>query len=198
MNNATLVNLCARFGAAHECCAGIQDRTQDKDIAWNQHIDAATQENPCPSPFVVMVYNDIQAVLRALQTLERLSRQKFRDRAPPRLTPVPVTQLSDPIRFNHLRADANLADIIIVSHNGPGDVPETLKKWIDACLTQKRSSDSAIVALLSSNERVDAPDSPRYQFLKNVSWAAGLDFFAPSPAAGEEWNSANQPCTSNS
>jgi hypothetical protein len=81
--------------------------------------------------------------------------------------------------------------MIIVSFNGPGDFPETLKKWIADCLTQKRTDNSAIVALLTSNERLDAPDSPRYQFLKNAAWTAGLKFVAPKPGADEETETAS-------
>jgi len=53
---------------------------------------------------------------------------------------------------------------------------------VNGYAAQKRTGDSAIVALLSSQEELDQPHSPRYQFLKNATKAAGVDFFAPTPA----------------
>jgi hypothetical protein len=134
---------------------------------------------------IVVIYNDMHAALRAAQTLERLGK-KFFGKLKQRLMPVPVAHLSDPARFDHLLSDASSADMIIVSFNGPSELPVILKKWVEGCLEQKRIGDSAVVALLSSNERLDKPDSPRYQFMKNATRAAGLDFFAPKAAAGEE------------
>jgi hypothetical protein len=46
-----------------------------------------------------------------------------------------------------------------------------------------------VVALLSSNEQLDAPDSPRYQFFKNAAWAAGLEYVTPRPDAVEAMGS---------
>jgi hypothetical protein len=134
---------------------------------------------------VVIIYNDMHAALRAAQTLERLGR-KFFGKMRQHLMPVPVNQLTDPARFDRLLSDASSADMIIVSFNGHGDFPTILKDWVKNCLTQKREGDSAVVALLSSNERLDAPESPRYQFIKNATRAAGLDFFAPKAAVSEE------------
>ncbi len=134
---------------------------------------------------IVVIYNDLAAAMRAAQTLERVG-NKFFGRLEQRLMPVPVAHLSDPARFDHLLSDASSADMIIVSFNGPSELPPLLKQWIESCLGQRRSGDSAVVALLSSNERLDAPDSPRYQFMKNAARAAGLDYFAPMPAPGGE------------
>jgi hypothetical protein len=185
MNNVTLGNLHAHFGAAHERFADIYEGTKDEAVAEADDTGVTVRKNFDPMLAVVIVYNDILAVLRAVETLKRVSR-KFRGQVRQRLRPVPVTQLLDPGSFDHLLADASSADVIIVSFNGPEDLPETLKKWIQNCLAQKRARESAIVALLNSNEQLDAPDSPRYQFLKKTARAAGLDFFAPSPDAVEE------------
>lgn len=129
---------------------------------------------------IVIIYNDMHAALRAAQTLERLGR-KFFGKIRQQIMPVPVSHLSDPVRFDNLLSDASSADMIIVSFNGHSDFPTMLKRWVKNCLTQKREGDSAVVALLSSNERLDSQDTPRYQFMKNATRAAGLDFFAPKP-----------------
>ncbi len=137
------------------------------------------------TPSIVIVYNDIHAALRAAEAVERLGRE-FRNRGRQWLMPVPVDQLHDTDRFERLLSDANSADMIIISFNGLGDFPLPLKKWIEDCLTQQRVGHAAVVALLSSNEALDAPDSPRYQFFKNAAWAAGLEYVTPrsdGPAA---------------
>ncbi len=130
---------------------------------------------------IVVIYNDLPAALRAAQTLESLG-NKFFGKVKQRLMPVPVAQLSDAACFDHLLSDAATADMIIVSLNGPSELPPVLKQWIEVCLGQRQAGNSAVVALLSSHEQVDAPDSPRYQFMKNATRAAGLDFFAPTAA----------------
>ena len=134
---------------------------------------------------IVIIYNDLNAALRAAKALERLG-AKFFGQLEKRLIPVPAAQLSDPARFDHLLADARAADMIIISYNGPGELPETLKRWVARCLAQQGEGDSAVVALLSSNEQLDASDSPRYKELQRTARAAGLDFFAPQPREGLE------------
>ena len=116
--------------------------------------------------------------------MERLGR-KFDDQARPRLLPVPVDHLHDPSLFDRLLSDAHAADLIIVSYNGAGDFPAPLKKWIEDCLLQQREGHAAVVALLGSDEQLDPPDSPRYQFFKNAAWAAGLAFIPPLSEAGD-------------
>jgi hypothetical protein len=175
MNKVTLNNLRVRFGDDSE-------GAEKKIVASVKHIGASPNENPEEPLFVVIVYNDMHAALRAAETLERQN-HKFRDQVRQRLMPVPVTHLHEPSCFDHLLSDTSSADMIIVSYNGPGDFPVTLKKWIADCFALRRADDSAIVALLTSNEQLDTPDSPRYQFLKNATWTAGLNFFAPMSEA---------------
>jgi hypothetical protein len=145
----------------------------------NSSQDKAKDDDAFPV-VVVIAYNDMRAALRAVHALERL-RGNFHDKMRYRLIAVPINQLNDPAHFDHLLIEAHSADMIIVSFNGPGDFPDTLKKWVGNCLTQKHGGNSAMVALLSSDERIDATDSPRYQFLENATKSAGLSFFAPNP-----------------
>jgi hypothetical protein len=191
MDQAALSDKYARFDANLERFADIYERAAETAVSAAKPAGATTRRNPGHALFVVIVYNDMHAALRAAETFSRHA-DKFCGQMRQRLMPVPVTQLQDPARFDHLLSDASSADMIIVSFNGPGDFPTTLKKWIADCLAQKRADNAAIVALLSSNERLDAPDSPRYQFLKNATWAAGLNFFAPRhDAVGETTTSSH-------
>jgi hypothetical protein len=179
MTSVSLGNLCARLGADYEHFAIAREHVKKKAGTEFQSTDASIRENTRQALSFVIVYNDMHAALRAAEALERVGRN-FRI-AQQRFMSVPVAQLDEPSRFDRLLFDAISADMIIVSYNSPSDFPLTLKKWIGNCLTQKRANESAVMALLSSNERVDTPDSPRYQFLKNSAWAAGADFFAPKP-----------------
>jgi hypothetical protein len=191
-----LRHLRARFGNARERFPDIYEGANKKIVSLAKYTEAAAHKKDDQSLSVVMVYNDRHAAVCAVEALERL-RRKFRGQVRQRLTPVPIAQLSDPSRFDHLLFDASSADMLIVSFNGPGDFPATLKKWIEECFQQKRTNASTIVALLSSNERVEAPDSPRYQFLKDATWSAGLDFFAHGAGAEEAMKfSGHQPAAS--
>ena len=138
---------------------------------------AAAQSLPL---FAVIVYNDMAAALRAAQATERLAKQ-FAGRMLQRLMPLSVGQLADKGRFDNALSDAASADMIVVSYNGPGELPETLRNWVDNYLNQKREGDSTVVALLSSNEEnEDASDSPRLRRMGRAVRAAGLEFFAPN------------------
>jgi hypothetical protein len=179
MSIASLGNLCARFGADYEHLATTSEDVKKRPVTKFPSSDASIGMNPSLELVVVIVYNDMHAALRAAEALERVARN-FR-LAQQRVMAGPVAQLGEPSRFDRLLYDANSANVIIVSYNSPSDFPLTLKKWIRDCLAQKRADESTVMALLSSNEPVDAPDSPRYQFLKNTAWASGADFFAPKP-----------------
>ncbi len=185
MNSASCDNLGAWFSAMRERFACTHEPAKEKDVVPVQPTAVAGRKHANPSLSVVIVYNDKHAALRAAEALVRLGRN-FGGEVRQRFMSVPVAQLDDATRFDRLLFEAHLADMIIVSYNGSKDFPVTLKKWIADCLVQKRAGPSALVALLSSNEVLDAPDSPRYQFLKNASWAAELNFFAPGPDAAEE------------
>jgi len=147
-------------------------------IAGADYIEENGRKNSSSSPSVVILYNDIHAALRAAEAVERLG-TKFRDQGRQWLMPVPVDQLRDSSRFDRLLSDASSADMIIVSYNGLGDFPAPLKKWIEDCLKLQREGHAAVIAMLSSNEKLDPPESPRYQFFRNAAWAAGLAFVEP-------------------
>jgi hypothetical protein len=188
MNNPDTEISPTRHGLADEPDAHFHAEPHKMVFAADKILDASGRGLAGATPSIVIVYNDIHAALRAAEAVERLG-NKFRDRGREWLLPVPVDQLRDPSRFDHLLSDANSADMIIVSFNGVGDFPLPLKKWIEECLTQQRVGHAAVVALLSSNEQLDAPDSPRYQFFKNAAWAAGLEYVTPRPDAVEAMGS---------
>jgi len=178
MNELMLDILPPCFEATDESEAKTHALANRMVIAGTHYIENCRDLNPSPLSVVVVVYNDIHAALLAADAVEHLVPQ-FRDWGCERLLPVPVDQLQDPDRFDCFLIEAHSADMIIVSFNGAGDFPESLKKWIENCLLQQREGHAAVVALLSSNKEWDPPDSPRYQLFKNAAWAAGLAFIPP-------------------
>ena len=184
MNKVTVGNRPLRPRAPKKPDANLHASAHRMVIAGARYIEEGSCVKLTSSPSVVIVYNDIHAALRAAEAVERLG-NKFRDQGRQWLMPVPVAQLHDANRFDRLLADANAADMIIISFNGAGDFPEPLKKWIADCLQQQREGHAAVVAMLSSNQKLDPPDSPRYQFFKHAAWAAGLAFVEPRAAEVE-------------
>ncbi|MGA2052245.1 MAG: hypothetical protein ABSH19_02920 [Opitutales bacterium] len=178
-----LSHLRARFGTVRDRFPDSYEETDGKIVAPAKHPHDPTREKASGLLSVVMVYNDMHAALRAVEAIERIGR-KFRGRVRQQIMPAPLSQLHDSSCFERLLYEANMADLLIVSFNGPGDFPAILKKWVEKCFGQKRAGPSAIVALLSSNEPLEAPDSPRYRFLKDATCSAGLNFFPTKPAAG--------------
>jgi hypothetical protein len=183
MNRPSLDHLHTGFCLGEKQVIPIEPIPEKMVVAEARDTSADRSWNPV-SPSIVIVYNDIHAALRAAEAVERLG-QKFHDQGRQWLMPVPVAQLDDPSRFDHLLADAHSAEMIIVSFNGAGDFPALLKKWIEDCIAQQTEGHAAVVALLSSNQELDPPDSPRYNFFKNAAWAAGLEYVAPRAEAAE-------------
>jgi hypothetical protein len=184
MNRPTPEHLRTHFRVGEAADAQAHPEPPKMVTVEAKGVDAARSWSPV-SPSIVIVYNDIHAAWRAAEAVERLAR-KFRDQKRQWLLPVPIAQLHDPAHFDRLLSDANSAEMIIISFNGAGDLPALLKKWIQDCLTLQREGHAAVVALLSSNQELDPPDSPRYQFFKNAAWAVGLEYVAPRAEASED------------
>jgi len=144
-------------------------------VDWTPYLERVNE------PFtlsIFIVYNDMRAALRAVQMVECLGK-KFHGRMEPRLRPQSLEHLSDPVCFNRSLADAASADMIIVSISGSECLSAELKQWMAECAAQKREGESAMVALLSSQEETDEAGSSRLQFLKMAARGSGMDFFAP-------------------
>jgi len=179
MNELVLNILSKRAALKDKPDAQGQAFTNSMIIAGTQYFGKQGGANLRQLPVVVVVYNDIHAAQRAAEAVEQLV-PKFSDQGCEQILPVPVEQLDDPGHFDRLLSYANSADMIIVSYNGVDDFPDPLKKWIVKFLLQQKQGHAAVIALLGANEKLDAPDSPRYQFFKNAAWAAGLAFIPPA------------------
>ncbi len=144
-------------------------------VDWTPYLESANQSFTLS---VVIIYNDMHAAVRAGHLLERFGR-KFHGRMEPRIQAMQLDQLHDQGIYNKALKNAASADMIIVSVSGPDSFPGALKQWVQDCTAQQREGDAAVVALLGSTEQVEAPSSPRLQYLKNAARASGLEFYAP-------------------
>ncbi len=141
---------------------------------------------------VVVVYNDMHAVLRAAQLIEQFGR-KYGRRLHQKIRPAPVSYLGDAGYFERLLFEAQTADLIVVSFSGTGELPGMLKRWIEQCAAQKQGGHATVVALLGSSDQAEPMNSARYQFMREAARNGGLDFFAPAVVGEDEEEVYDEP-----
>ncbi len=136
--------------------------------------------SPCLDPEakwnVFIAYDDVHAGQHAMRTIKNVERRlDWPETWHPSLWRFDL--LEDPDGRVLATADALQADLIVISASSRRDLPASLQDWINACLTQKRGTAAAVVAMLGPEDNPDEPDSPRIQFIKSAAKEAGLDFF---------------------
>jgi hypothetical protein len=128
------------------------------------------------SPRVTVLFEDVAAGLHAMRVLARIVHEP-NDEFRPQLWRFDL--LDDPDWFSIALADAMTADIILITTTSNRALNPSVEKWINLCLTRKRGTSTAVVALLGPAENLDGPKSPRFQWLERAARDAELDFFAP-------------------
>jgi sulfite reductase alpha subunit-like flavoprotein len=80
--------------------------------------------------------------------------------------------------------DAVMADLIIVSAHGLGELPREVKSWIEQWVPQKSNAMAALAALVNPPDGDHAPHAESIRrYLQDVAQRAGIGFFS-QPA---EW-----------
>jgi hypothetical protein len=130
------------------------------------------------TPFII--YNDFQAGHRARQLIASITHE-LRDQVQVQPTFWHFDLFLDPAGRSQATTEAMAAKLIILTASGNEALPDAVCDWWRACLTAKRGSCTAVIALLGSPDHFDGPESPRLQFLRETTHAAELDFFAPGP-----------------
>jgi hypothetical protein len=130
----------------------------------------------------VVIYDDVPAGNHAIGVLAKLFREP-EDRADLRPELWRFDFLDHPDWFALALVGAINADIVVISTSSAHGLNASLENWITLCLTRKRGTRAAVVALFGSAESADGPASARLQFVQDAAREAGLDFFAPAPAA---------------
>jgi hypothetical protein len=130
---------------------------------------------------VVIAYDDMAAGRRAVRLCSHLGSEQEED----------LAFQTQPWRFDLLAkaewavlaATAALkADLLIISSSRQSDLPQGVRDWLKACLTGKRGTEAAVVALFGIEGHAENAASPGLQFVQSAAKEAGLDFFAPSSA----------------
>lgn len=131
-----------------------------------------------PAFKVVIVYQDFQCGLRAMQLYERLTKQ-FATDARFQLDLWKSDILGLPTIADSSSDAAVAADLVIFSLTGGSEVPSRLKNWIEKWVDRK-SHEAALVALLGQAVlTADEPSSAR-DYLCNVAKRGRMKFIADS------------------
>lgn len=127
---------------------------------------------------VVILYSDLAAALRAVNLVEEFT-GRFNGKMQLRIKSMNLTTLDHSGTYSSALAEGTTSDMIIVSVNGLGELPSSLKKWLKDCLARRQEANLATLAVLGSHEDIDEANSHRLQFLKHSANLAGFDFFSP-------------------
>lgn len=125
-----------------------------KSDPGNQHphwYQATSTEPDIVTLNVVVVYEDATAGHRAVRTLRNLLRA-----IDPPVGLRPMLWRFDMVQQSQFRAvadaDADQAELFLVSTSSPGELPAAIDHWVSACLARRQGAAIAIVALLGSSD----------------------------------------------
>ena len=145
-------------------------------------MDADSYKNgtePHEAINVLIAYDDLAAAQRAMRLFARIGRGETDDLhaedllCQPQLWPFEL--LTDPDWRKCAAADAQRADLLVISASSPCALPRTVQTWLTACLTYKQGAHAAVVALLRTG--MESSNCPNLRFLQSAATEAGLDFF---------------------
>jgi hypothetical protein len=135
-----------------------------------------SSQGETPSLKLVIAYEDLATAQRAMKTCERLSAQlagefqiqtnpwKFDLLRAPTLQQVAAEEIAD-------------ADMVVISAHCDKELPGEITAWLTSWLGKRRSSPSALVAMLDSVEGAATP-TPLHSYLQEAARQAQVDFFS--------------------
>jgi hypothetical protein len=135
------------------------------------------QSNPRLSVNVIVAYEDFSTGNHALNIFERLFPGLGQ---PPLFSTHNVWKfdLLEIAKFREIAArEAAAADIILISAHGPGELPTTVKRWMELWITQRHSDPGALVVLLDGIKKPGLEDLRAEAYLRDCAIRAGMDFF---------------------
>jgi len=144
------------------------------------NLPGEQRENP--SCNVLIAYDHATAGLRAMRIFAKLAEDQ-RGECSFQVRVWRLDLLDDPVWGKAAKSDAMNSDMLVISIESEADLPEGVRGWLTACLSQKSGGSGAVIALFGPEEDEDDPNSPRLKFVKNAAEKAGLHFFAPLPKA---------------
>lgn len=127
----------------------------------------------------VVLYDTIAAGKRGLSTIARINGIMGDALVEIRPRPWRFDFLHDPGASENAMHDITAARMIILSTSGNAPLTLAFKKWFATILAQKKGEDVAVVTLLGLDEKSTRAASRDLHFIKQLTWEAELDFFAP-------------------
>ncbi len=97
-----------------------------------------------------------------------------------------VGRLAEPVAFDNAVEAAAEADVLVISVRAAGDLPLTLRVWIDAWMPRRAGRAGALVALIGLPGRPDAQSRRARQYFETVARQGGLDFLPRERKLPEE------------
>ena len=131
---------------------------------------------------ITIVHEDTVTGLQAIEVLKRLAAQlgnRFGlDFSPWRFNSQvwKFEWLQDPQGWNEAVAAAVAADMIIIAVGAQGELPASVRSWIESVLPRKQSKCMALVALLSRKKRDEAVALTPARYLRQLAKRHGVDF----------------------
>ncbi len=126
---------------------------------------------------VMLAYQDFSTGMHALRTFEHLF---VNGRHAPQLKTQNVWKF-DLLGIRKLReiavAEAAVADMVIISVHGPGELPNGVKEWIEGWVMERQPGPGALVMLMDDSD-AEAPEQLAVEaYLQACAAHAGMDCF---------------------
>lgn len=142
-----------------------------------QHITEKAERGP-GGRCVVIVYESPAIREHAVQFCECLASQPESQAPQMNWWSFPVLAHSEP--GDEAAEKAAEADIVVFAMSATGDLPDSVKLWIEKWLNKRGEREGALVGLLSCEEPRDA-GSFREIYLRHIARRAGMDYLSHVP-----------------
>lgn len=138
----------------------------------------ATKTGEAKELTITIAYDEKRAGQRAAQLFSLIGRE-YEGNVNIAIQPWRFDMLSDPEWRKFAAAEALQADILVMAMSNPAHLSAAIEQWFTTWLNDKRGFHAAVIALVETENEVDALHSPELKFLESATREAGLDFFTP-------------------
>jgi hypothetical protein len=133
--------------------------------------------NPDADFKIVLLHDDPVSAVRGTSVLERLAGQMQEECDKLDTAMWKFEVLKHPEVREQATSRIREANMIMISTDGAGELPEYVKSWIEGVLSQRQDREAAIVALLNWEPRSDHEVPRLAHYLRKLAETSGLAFF---------------------
>ena len=130
-------------------------------------------------PQVLLIYEDLEFVLRAMRLLGSILKSTDIDEAHLSTWQFDHLQSADARRKASARAQS--ADIVIISLKAGHGLPSQVRSWFDEWIRSRNVHDGALVAIFEPDNGMECRPSGTGSLLQAVAITAGMDYFSNAP-----------------